>query len=215
LNIIILIYKKYKKKYVISCDSDFYFYDVPGYINFKSIDFQRNKNYNIILKKGITYELYTIDILEKHVGFSKNLFPLFATLLGNDYIKRPKIIDNLINKFCNEKNIKYSHKKYIMTEKIIYFLKKCSETTDENKIIDEIFNYISENEDKNKVEEYKNCMNNSLNRYKINQNNSDNNDYSTLLTEEIHDSFLNGKINQKILNSKYYKYIYLYILYVI
>jgi len=39
------------------------------------------------------------------------------------------------------------------------------QTIDEDKIIDKILNYISENEDKNKVEEYKNCINNSLNQY--------------------------------------------------
>jgi len=98
-----------------------------------------------------------------------------------------------------------------MTEKIIYFLKKCSETMNKDEIIDEILNYISENDDKDKVEEYKNCIKKSLNHYKINQNNGDDNGHSTLLTKEIFDSFSNGNIYRKILNSKYYiLYIYTY-----
>ena len=92
---------------------------------------------------------------------------------------------------------------------------KFSETMDENKIIDEIINYISENEDKDKVEEYKNYINNSLNHYIINNNNNNkNDDHSTLLTKEILDSFYKGNINKKILNSKYYKYVYIFILYI-
>jgi len=68
-------------------------------------------------------KVYTADILEKHFGFSKKFFPLFATLLGNNYIKRNKVIDNFIEKNCNEKNIMFSDDKYIMIEKKNMFFK--------------------------------------------------------------------------------------------
>jgi len=66
-------------------------------------------------------------MLEKHVGFSKNLFPLFATLLifatplkekRKDFIEINNIIDNFIEKNIIDNFIEINNNE---RKKIIYF----------------------------------------------------------------------------------------------
>eukprot|EP00833_Pecoramyces_ruminatium_P003497 jgi/Orpsp1_1/1177529/evm.model.c7180000061803.1 len=67
--------------YVISYDSDFCIYDIPGYINYKSIKFPDDEKI-----KTIKYKLYTVDLLTEYLNLPKEYLPLFATLCDNDYI---------------------------------------------------------------------------------------------------------------------------------
>ncbi|XP_026479760.1 protein asteroid-like [Ctenocephalides felis] len=71
---------------VLSNDSDFYIYDVE-YIPFTSFDQKLT-----ISEKGYTYifcKIYKIDnFLNYFGGLKKEMLPLLATLLGNDYINK-------------------------------------------------------------------------------------------------------------------------------
>ncbi|ORY67901.1 hypothetical protein LY90DRAFT_667745 [Neocallimastix californiae] len=68
-------------------DSDFFIYDIPGYVS--SLE-----DVNKVNKPDIT-KLYTTKLLEDYFGFNKKLFPLFASLSGNDYIP---LMDDIIEK---------------------------------------------------------------------------------------------------------------------
>lgn len=80
---------------VISYDSDFYIYDVL-YIPFPSINIQAialvdNSSGN--LEKSQKYyldcKIYCVDtFIDSFGGLDKNMLPLLAALLGNDYIRR-------------------------------------------------------------------------------------------------------------------------------
>ncbi|OUM62222.1 hypothetical protein PIROE2DRAFT_11535, partial [Piromyces sp. E2] len=186
-----------KQGLVISSDSDFYIYDISGFINHTSIDISHNS-----LEQGITYKLYTTDLLENHVGYSKKLFPLMATLIGNDFVKAPKSIKNyMMNNNIDESTVTYFDK-YEMIEKVIEFLKKCNESMSKKEIIEKILKYVFDNEKNINFENYSKSMNKSLEHYNINSD-SEKKLFDLLklkITNEILESFKNGNINSKILN---------------
>jgi len=160
----------------------------------------------------MTYELYTIDLLEEYLGFSKDLFPLFATLIGNDFI-HPKYqsINKLINNF-NTKNDNIINTKYKFINNLKLYMQAHHNKMSKNSIIEEILKYVSENEEEEIYIEFKNCMEKSLNHYII--ENKDNNDLiNDKISKELLESYFNGKIHSKLLNSMYFYFIYLLYLY--
>ncbi|XP_049773805.1 protein asteroid [Schistocerca cancellata] len=73
---------------VLSYDSDFYVYDVP-YIPFSTLQMEPIKCSMNENKYFINCKLYRIEnFLNSFGGLEKEMLPLLATLLGNDYIKR-------------------------------------------------------------------------------------------------------------------------------
>lgn len=77
---------------VISYDSDFYIYDVL-YIPFPSINIQAialADNFSGNLEKYyLDCKIYCVDtFIDSFGGLDKNMLPLLAALLGNDYIRR-------------------------------------------------------------------------------------------------------------------------------
>lgn len=77
---------------VMSYDSDFYIYDV-SYIPFPLLDldpvaFKDTEN-DLHYKYYLDCKIYKVDsFIESFGGLDKNMLPLLATLLGNDYIQR-------------------------------------------------------------------------------------------------------------------------------
>lgn len=73
---------------VLSYDSDFYVYDVP-YIPFSTLQLEPVKCQMNENKYFMNCKLYRIEnFLNSFGGLRKEMLPLLATLLGNDYIKR-------------------------------------------------------------------------------------------------------------------------------
>ncbi|OUM66216.1 hypothetical protein PIROE2DRAFT_6658 [Piromyces sp. E2] len=91
------------KGYVISDDSDFFIYDIPGYVQLHYFTYPDIYSDD----PHITFKLYSRDILMKHFCMTKETFPIFATLCSNDYLiieKFPKFL-NQINNYPVERDI--------------------------------------------------------------------------------------------------------------
>uniref|UniRef100_A0A6P7GYG0 Protein asteroid-like isoform X1 n=1 Tax=Diabrotica virgifera virgifera TaxID=50390 RepID=A0A6P7GYG0_DIAVI len=97
---------------VISNDSDFYIFDVP-YIPFSTIKFsvQSVSSLNTDTKEFIQYkylrcEIYRTDkFLECAGGMSKEILPLFAALVGNDFIDGINILKLNMHLKYNNNNL--------------------------------------------------------------------------------------------------------------
>jgi len=177
---------KKENGYVISSDSDFYIYDIPGFIDYKSIN----------INQGITFELYTIDLLENYLGFSRDLFPLFATLIGNDFIyPKYRSIVKLIKDF-NINNDSIDNSKYEFIENLKLYIQAHAKINKDT-LIDEILKYVSENEEEEIYKEFKDCMIKSLNHYNIENNNENE---PIRIGKNILKSYYNGNIHSKLLN---------------
>lgn len=76
---------------VMSNDSDFFIFDLPaGFIIFDYIDLdvKRREAEDGTSYKSINVQLFLLDNFVKHYkGLQKELVPIFATLLGNDFVE--------------------------------------------------------------------------------------------------------------------------------
>ncbi|CAG4972902.1 unnamed protein product [Colias eurytheme] len=142
---------------VLSYDSDFFIYNVQ-YIPFNTIDIKPiakekgdKKNYALECK------IYKVEFLTKHFGgLDKELLPLLATLLGNDYVKK-----KVFRKFFSQMKMPKGKKRHNDQQRCIHglFLWLQSETLDSAiaKIIGRLKKY-----EKKKV---LNLINESINGY--------------------------------------------------
>ncbi|ORX79244.1 PIN domain-like protein [Anaeromyces robustus] len=194
--------------YVISNDSDFYIYDIPGYIKLDTLHFHITKD-SLFFK----CDLYTSDLLEKYLGIPKVTLPIFATLCGNDYIKvgrYEKLALLLKNYKCTHKitnKIKNGHFKCIsnlildiyekLNKKYENFNNKKKEQI-QNLIIEELFGMIN-NETKD-ILEHKECQNkfkDSLNEYNLVDFKGKK---EKVVSNELLSSYYSGKIFETLLN---------------
>ncbi|OUM61537.1 hypothetical protein PIROE2DRAFT_12450 [Piromyces sp. E2] len=186
---------KEEKGFVLSTDSDFYMYDIPGFIDLSSINF-------ININQGISYQLYTIDVLENYLGFSKELFPLYASLVGNDFIyPKYKSINKLINEFNIENNNDVPiNNKFMFLENIKLYIQAHQNIINQDSFINKILQYVSENEKEDIYIDFKNCLYKSLNHYIINNENKKEFANSFGISSELLNSYSDGKIHSKLLN---------------
>ncbi|ORX53777.1 hypothetical protein BCR36DRAFT_348675 [Piromyces finnis] len=200
--------KKYNG-YVISNDSDFYIYDIPGYINIESLRFNFNKN-----PGEIFYKVYKNTALTEYLGIPKEYLPVFATLCGNDYFTPSKYSALLrqINHYNKSDDIKSNNEenKYIRISKFLLEIKenvdkKCpspdiSVEEKQKLIISELFKF--KNKEKNEDLE-KLCYTNLVNS--VNEYNLTTLKYTDIkcINKDILHSYYNGKIYDLLLNVLY------------
>ncbi|XP_054281710.1 protein asteroid-like [Macrosteles quadrilineatus] len=78
---------------VMSYDSDFYIYDIlyiplPS-LNLIPVEFNKSDCQDVGPKYYLECKIYSVDVfIESFGGLDRNMLPLLAALLGNDYIKR-------------------------------------------------------------------------------------------------------------------------------
>ncbi|ORX42553.1 hypothetical protein BCR36DRAFT_362308 [Piromyces finnis] len=198
--------KKYNG-YVISNDSDFYIYDIPGYINIESLIFTFTQK-----SSKIYYKIYKNTALTEYLGISKEYLPIFATLCDNDYFtlsKYPSLLSQ-INHYNNRDGDDVKSNKYISVSKFLLEIKenvdkKCSspDTSVEEKqklIISELFKF--KNKEKNEDLE-KLCYTNLVNS--VNEYNLTALKYTDIkcINKDILHSYYNGKIYDLLLNVLY------------
>ncbi|KAL6635521.1 PIN domain-like protein [Neocallimastix sp. 'constans'] len=200
--------------YVISNDSDFFIYNVPGYICLDSIEFMKNEHdkSNYV----IHYKLYKNQLLSDDLGIPKETLPIFATLCGNDYLslmKYKKFSNQLSEYECHHEaaeKINVEHYKKIVNL-ILDLWKAVEERFKSSKtppkkdklqelLIKELFNR-KEKENNNYLE--KECQNrimDSINEYNLKALHENK---AKHLNKEIMKSYYTGKIYETLLNVLY------------
>jgi len=192
-------------RYVISNDSDFFIYDIPGYIQLHYLKFPNIYDDD---DPHITYRLYTRGLLMNHFCMNKETFPIFATLCSNDYL----IIENF-PKFLNQINhypVSRDSTSHIQNEyfkRIANFiLDICNDLNINNineslqvkqsLIIEEIIKRKEMEEEGNKIDQkFKNNLINSVNEYNLIR---EDNEYN-LVSDDIIESYYSGNLINKLL----------------
>ncbi|ORX45954.1 hypothetical protein BCR36DRAFT_106603 [Piromyces finnis] len=196
--------------YVISNDSDFYVYNIPGFIHLDSLKFPNFVNKNIYIE----YELYTSDLLIDHLCISKEILPIFATLCSNDYL-----IVNNFQKFLDQVNHYHVtqestfHIKNEYFKKLVNFIldicddlkiKFNNENTDEFRqhqqmlIIEEIIKRKDKEINDDVEEEFKDNLIFSVNEFNL-LNIKEYNIDPNLVSSEIVESYYSNNITTKLL----------------
>ncbi|ORX80719.1 PIN domain-like protein [Anaeromyces robustus] len=193
--------------YVISKDSDFYIYNVPGYINLESLKFPKKDS-----KLSIKYTLYNNNYLVEYLGIPRETLPIFATLCGNDYLsinKYRKFSNQLSNYECHHQN-KNNINEY--QKCIINFILDLYDTINKRNdikinpkkklklMIDELLN-IKEKENNSLLE--KECQNKIIDSIKEYNLTALNENKTSHISKDILKSHSSGKIYEIILNVLY------------
>jgi len=191
--------------YVISNDSDFYIYDIPGYVKLDTLKFKENKD-NFYFEAG----LYTNNLFTKYLGLPKEALPILATLSGNDYIKigRYKELSVLLKNYkCTNaiaKNIKNTKYKRIVNlildvcknlDKEEMKTKKAEEI--QNLIIDGIFEVKEKESSKELDDECRKKFKDSMDEYNL-VDFKENTEKA--VSDELLNSYYSGNIYETLLN---------------
>lgn len=98
---------------LVSCDSDFYVYDLAyGYIPFDYFYFSSVATNQTTNDSYIPAYIFKIDkfvqhinknLIEKKCFFKKEMLPIFAVICGNDYVDK-SVFNSLINSFDSSNN---------------------------------------------------------------------------------------------------------------
>ncbi|ORX75771.1 hypothetical protein BCR32DRAFT_296678 [Anaeromyces robustus] len=214
--------------YVISSDSDFYIYDVPGYISIDSIRFPKNyknsKNNNN--KKGdkknnknyinednndnkiICYQLYKNEFLTQYIGIPKELLPVFATLCSNDYISigNYRNLSNQINFYkCNHEETRAIENE--LYKKIINLILDLCDNMNETSFNNSqqkqewvIKKFFEMKQKDDNEEEFKKDFMDSINEYTLKYLPENK---AEEICNEILESYFSGKIYETLLNVIY------------
>jgi len=194
--------------YVISNDSDFYIYDVPGYINIESIVFPKNYNDN-----NIKYQLYRKELLIDHLGIPKEFLPIFATLCGNDYISfnnYPKFMNQINNYRCIHEGTEKIEN--IHFRRIVNFIldihdsikDECDKTNDSNAKQELLIKHLFKMKEKDvKEEKCQKKIMESINEYNLKNLKEKE---AKEISKEILKNYQSARINDTLLNAIYIHY---------
>ncbi|ORX77602.1 hypothetical protein BCR32DRAFT_302481 [Anaeromyces robustus] len=184
--------------YVISNDSDFFIYDIPGYINFSSIKFPEN-NSNL----EISYQLYRNNLIIDYLHLTKEALPFFATFCSNDYLTvgdYPQFFEQIKKYRCNNyytNNIKPYYYKCVVN-----FIIDCCKGSNNNQetIKRKIMEYKRNEYNENLNTQFINCLNDSIHEYDLTNLNNLNTLEFNKINQDILESYFSGKIYAKLLN---------------
>ncbi|OUM58023.1 hypothetical protein PIROE2DRAFT_16818 [Piromyces sp. E2] len=160
-------------------DSDFYIYDIPGFIHLDSLKFPDMNNTDFVIK----FKLFTQDLLLNHFSLTPEILPIFASLCSNDYliIENFPCFSNQIKSYSGEREKTTSIKdKYFqkLTNFIldIYDDIKISDFTENEKesrkqqqkiIIDEILKRKNKEKEEELEQKFKNNLIDSVHEYNL------------------------------------------------
>lgn len=124
---------------VLSSDSDFYIFDVM-YIPFTSLKFRpiqrtENDSEDSTTKKYIACDMYSTDKFLRTIRLQRNMLPLFAVLLGNDYVSR-KDFFQLFKRFNNGRGHTRQNAQHDLIKSLASFLNKETEESAMDKILE-------------------------------------------------------------------------------
>lgn len=125
---------------VLSYDSDFFIYNVL-YIPFKTLETKPHaleENGNKVY--ALECKIYKIENLTDHFGLNKEMMPLLATLLGNDFVEK-----RVFNKFFSQLKLPKSKKKQNEQQRCIHGLLKWLQTETLDSAIAKILGRLKKN----------------------------------------------------------------------